>query len=96
MNGEADFGVFQAEEISYATQWDDYLSITNEIRIFEDGMYYLLTLLYIIYNYIINMIIFKIYTIFTRLTTYTLKMVCSLFAIFQFANTQFFDQKTSF
>jgi len=44
LNGEADFGVFQAEEISYATQWDDYLSITNEIRLFEDGMnYYLLT-----------------------------------------------------
>jgi len=51
LNGEADFGVFQAEEISYATQWNDYLSITNEIRLFEDGMYYyLLTLLYIIYN----------------------------------------------
>ncbi|XP_060834228.1 transferrin-like isoform X1 [Rhopalosiphum padi] len=36
LNGEADFGVFQAEEISYATQWNDYLSITNEIRLFEN------------------------------------------------------------
>lgn len=37
VNEEADFGVFQAEEISYATQWNGYLSITNEIRLFEKG-----------------------------------------------------------
>lgn len=29
--------MFQTEEISYATQWNDYLSITNEIRTFEKG-----------------------------------------------------------
>lgn len=29
--------MFQAEEISYATQWNEYLSITNEIRSFEKG-----------------------------------------------------------
>lgn len=37
LNGEADFGVFQPEEISYATRWNDYLSVTNEIRLFEIG-----------------------------------------------------------
>lgn len=37
LSGEADFGVFQVEEISYATKWNDYLSITNEVRLFEKG-----------------------------------------------------------
>ncbi|VVC35460.1 Hypothetical protein CINCED_3A020998 [Cinara cedri] len=35
LNGKADFGVFHVEEISYATKWNEYLSITNEIRLFE-------------------------------------------------------------
>lgn len=37
LNGEADFGVFKPEEISYASQWNNQLSVTNEIRIFEKG-----------------------------------------------------------
>lgn len=37
LNGDADFGVFKPEEISYAAKWNDQLSITNEIRIFERG-----------------------------------------------------------
>jgi len=48
LNGEADFGVFQAEEISYATQWNDYLSITNEIRLFETGILYIIIYIYIV------------------------------------------------
>ncbi|XP_050421210.1 transferrin-like [Adelges cooleyi] len=34
--GDADFGVFQPEEISYASQWNDFLSVTNEIRLSEN------------------------------------------------------------
>jgi len=51
--------VFQVEEISYATQWNDYLSITNEIRLFENGIlciiyiYIFLLVKYITNNHII-------------------------------------------
>jgi len=39
LSGDADFGVFKPEEISYATKWNDEMRITNEIRIFENGRY---------------------------------------------------------
>lgn len=47
LSGDADFGVFKPEEISYATKWNDELRITNEIRIFENGRY-----TYIINNFV--------------------------------------------
>lgn len=61
MSGEADFGVFQTEEISYATQWNDYLSITNEIRSFEKGR--LLTVYYIHNNICMSVHILNILNI---------------------------------
>ncbi|XP_050544987.1 transferrin-like isoform X2 [Daktulosphaira vitifoliae] len=39
LDGNADFGVFKAEEISYASQWNDLLSVTNEIRSIENDNY---------------------------------------------------------
>lgn len=60
LNGEADFGVFQVEEISYATKWNEYLSITNEIRLFEEGnlfvVYYYVLCIYIYIYYVNNYI----------------------------------------